>query len=294
MEIVRAHEMGFCYGVRRAVDMMNEAAARRGELASLGSIVHNPLVSERFAERGIEIVSSLDAVGERPVAITAHGVGPDVVDAIELRGFEVIDTTCPIVTRAQQWARKLNEEGYAVIVFGDPNHKEVRGILSWAEGKAIAIQDEEGIDSLPVQLPSRVAVLAQTTHTEARFASFVRRLFETRMDRISELRVVNTLCNATTTQQAAAEELARQVDVMIVVGGRESANTRHLTEICNELGTPAYQIERAEELQQEWIAGATRIGLTAGASTPDFSIDAVEARLRALGDELEAARIRRS
>jgi 4-hydroxy-3-methylbut-2-enyl diphosphate reductase len=136
-------------------------------------------------------------------------------------------------------------------------------------------------------MPSRVAVLVQTTHTEARYASFVQRLFAARMDRISELRVVNTLCNATTSQQAAAEELARVVDVMIVVGGRESANTRHLAEICAELGTPAHHIERPEEIDATWLAGASRVGLTAGASTPDFSIDAVEARLQALDDALQ-------
>ncbi|HTE84534.1 MAG TPA: 4-hydroxy-3-methylbut-2-enyl diphosphate reductase [Dehalococcoidia bacterium] len=294
MEIVRAHDMGFCYGVRRAVDMMESAASERGEIATLGSIVHNPLVTERLAENGIAIVSTLEAAGERPIAITAHGVGPDVVEAIERQGLSVIDTTCPIVTRAQQWARKLNEEGYAVIVFGDPNHKEVRGILSWAGGRAIAVEDERGIERLPENLPSRVAVLVQTTHTEARFASFIRHLFETRMDRISELRVVNTLCNATTSQQAAAEELAREVDVIIVVGGRESANTRHLAEICSELGTPAHHIERADEIDPEWLAGVSRVGLTAGASTPDFSIDAVEDRLRELQAEAEASGTRQA
>ncbi|MGI8552366.1 MAG: 4-hydroxy-3-methylbut-2-enyl diphosphate reductase [Dehalococcoidia bacterium] len=289
MEILRAHDMGFCYGVRRAVEMMHEAAGERGQIASLGSIVHNPLVIERLGEQGVDVITSLDEVGERPVAITAHGVGPQIMDEIERRGFDVIDTTCPIVTRAQQWARKLTDEGYAVIVFGDPNHKEVRGILGWAMGKAMAVQDEAAIEALPARLPSRVAVLSQTTHTEAHFASFVRRLFETRMDRISELRVINTLCNATTSQQAAVEELAPKVEVMVVVGGRESANTRHLAEICQELGTRAYHIERAEELQPEWFTGVNSVGLTAGASTPDFSVDAVQERLQAIGKELETA-----
>lgn len=288
MEILRAHDMGFCYGVRRAVDMMNEAAGERGQIAAYGSIVHNPLVIERLGEQGVEVVKTLDAVGERPVAITAHGVGPEVFAEIEQRGLEQIDTTCPIVTRAQQWARKLVDDGYALIVFGDPEHKETRGILGWTRGKAIIVRDEAAIDELPERLPSRVGVLSQTTHTEARFAAFVKRLFETRMDRISELRVINTLCNATTAQQAAVQELAPQVEVMVVVGGRESANTHHLAEICEEMGKPTYQIERAEELQPEWFARISRVGLTAGASTPDYSIDAVEARMEEIGRELEA------
>lgn len=290
MEILRAHDMGFCYGVRRAVEMMHDAAGERGAIATYGSIVHNPLVTERLGTEGVAIVSTLDAAGPRPVAITAHGVGPEVLDEIERRGLEMIDTTCPIVTRAQQWARKLTDEGYQVIVFGDPQHKETRGILGWTRGKAILVQDEAGIEALPERMPTRVAVLSQTTHTEARFASFVKRLFETRMDRISELRVINTLCNATTAQQAAVQELAPQVDVMIVVGGRESANTHHLAEICEELGKPTHQIERADELEPEWFRGVSRVGLTAGASTPDFSIDEVEQRIAAIGQALEAIR----
>lgn len=290
MEIVRARDMGFCYGVRRAVDMMHGAAATRGPIATLGSIVHNPLVTESLEGEGIGVVSDLESVSDRPVAITAHGVGPEIVREIDRRGLEAIDTTCPIVTRAQQWARKLVEEGYAVIVFGDRHHKEVRGILGWAGGKAHAVEDEAGIEALPKDMPTRVAVLSQTTHTEARFAAFVKRLFEARMDRISELRVINTLCNATTGQQAAAEELAAEVDVMIVVGGRESANTRHLAEIGTALGTPTYQIEREDEIRPEWLVGAERVGLTAGASTPDFSIDAVETRLRSLASQPESGR----
>ena len=287
MEILRAQEMGFCYGVRRAVEMMHEAVAERGEIASFGSIVHNPLIVERLAEEGVDVVKTLDAVRERPVAITAHGVGPEVMAEVERRGLEVIDTTCPIVTRAQQWARKLVDEGYAVIVFGDPEHKETRGILGWARGKAFAVHDEAGIDDLPESLSSRIGVLSQTTHTEAHFASFVKRLLEQRMDRIRELRVINTLCNATTSQQAAVEELAPRVDVMVVVGGRESANTRHLAEICQEMGVRTYHIERTEELRPDWFAGVARVGLTAGASTPDFSIDEVQQRIEAIARELE-------
>ena len=288
MEILRAHEMGFCYGVRRAVDMMQAAAGEQGAIAAYGSIVHNPLVIERLGEKGVEVVKSLDAAGERRVAITAHGVGPEVFAEIERLGLEQIDTTCPIVTRAQQWARKLVDDGYALIVFGDPEHKETRGILGWTRGKAFVVRDEQGIDALPERMPSRVGVLSQTTHTEARFAAFVKRLFERRMDRISELRVINTLCNATTAQQASVQDLAPRVEAMVVVGGRESANTHHLAEICEELGKPTYQIERAEELQPQWFVGINRVGLTAGASTPDYSIEAVQTRLEEIGRVLEA------
>lgn len=289
MEIIKAHEMGFCFGVRRAVEMMEGAADKLGGITSLGSTVHNRQVVERLHEAGVDIVTSLQEIDGRPVAVTAHGVGPEISSALEESGVTVVDTTCPIVTRSQQWARHLAREGFAVIVFGDPDHKEVRGVLGWAEGKGIAVPDEELLHTLPDDLPSRVAVLSQTTHTEARFASFVRRLFETRMDHISELRVINTLCNATTSQQAAAQELARRVDLMIVIGGHDSANTRHLAEVCEEEGVETHHIEGADEIEPDWLAGRERVGVTAGASTPDFAIDQVVERLQDLDRQLSAA-----
>jgi len=282
MEIVLAKEMGFCFGVRRAVEMMEEATHERGEMVSLGSVVHNPQVVAQLREKGLDVIASIDEVSARPVAITAHGVSESVVRELESRGVPVVDTTCPIVTRSQQWAKRLAEEGFAVLVFGDPNHKEVKGVLGWAEGKAIAVPSIDAIDALPGDLPGRVGVLSQTTETEDHFAEFVRALLERRMDQISELRVINTLCNATTSQQAAAEELAHQVDLMIVIGGRESANTRHLAEVAREEGCETFHVESAEELRPEWLGGRERVGVTAGASTPDSAVDAVVARLREL------------
>ena len=284
MEILLAKEMGFCFGVRRAVDMMEEATDETGHMVSLGSVVHNPQVVAQLKERGLDVIASLEDVSNQPVAITAHGVSQAVVQELEDKGVPVLDTTCPIVTRSQQWAKRLTEEGFAVIVFGDPNHKETRGVLGWAEGNAYAIPSIDDIPSLPSDMPSRIGVLSQTTETESHFADFVRALLEQRMDAISELRVINTLCNATTSQQAAARELAHQVDLMIVIGGRESANTHYLAEVTREEGTIAYQVESANDIQDAWLEGRERVGVTAGASTPDSVIDAVVARLRELSD----------
>ena len=282
MEILLAREMGFCFGVRRAVEMMEEATERGGEMVSLGSVVHNPQVVGRLKDKGLDVIATIDQVDARPVAITAHGVSESVVLELERKGVPVVDTTCPIVTRSQQWAKRLAEEGFAVIVFGDPNHKEVKGVLGWAEGKAIAVPGIDAIEALPADLPGRIGVLSQTTETEGHFAEFVRALLEKRMDQISELRVINTLCNATTSQQAAAEELAHNVDLMIVIGGRESANTRHLAEVAREEGCETFHVESAEEIRPEWLSGRERVGVTAGASTPDGAVDAVVARLREL------------
>lgn len=283
MKVLRASEMGFCFGVRRAVEMMEEAVRDKGAMVSLGSVVHNPQVVENLRREGLEVIKDLSQAGAQPVAITAHGVGPNVIHGLEEIGVEIIDTTCPIVTRSQQWAKKLTEEGYGVVVFGDPEHKEVRGVLGWATAKVIVVRREEDMGSLPPDFPSRIGVLSQTTETEARFSSFVKKLLESNMDRISELRVVNTLCHATTSQQSATIHLAGEVDLMIVVGGRESANTRHLADVSRECGVETYHIETAAEIEPAWLRGRDAVGVTAGASTPDFAIDEVVTRLEELG-----------
>ncbi|HWO72802.1 MAG TPA: 4-hydroxy-3-methylbut-2-enyl diphosphate reductase [Dehalococcoidia bacterium] len=282
MQIIRASEMGFCFGVRRAVEMMEEAVQQRGPMVSLGSVVHNPQVVQKLRAEGLEVISDVKDAGGRPVAITAHGVSEKVIEDLEARGVEIVDTTCPIVTRSQQWAKRLSEEGFAVVIFGDPDHKEVRGVRGWARGHVLVWASEEDVTELPESFPSRVGVLSQTTEVEARFASFVKRLLEVNMDRISELRVLNTLCHATTAQQAATMHLAGQVDLMIVVGGRDSANTRHLAVVSRECGVETHHIETADEIERAWLVGRERVGVTAGASTPDFAIDEVVRRLEEL------------
>jgi 4-hydroxy-3-methylbut-2-enyl diphosphate reductase len=284
LEILLAKDMGFCWGVRRAIDIMERAAEERGEIISVGPIVHNPQVVGELQRKGIRM-DKQPVDGSQAVAITAHGVGPQLLEEVRATGAEIIDGTCPIVTRSQRWARKMADSGFTVLVFGDPEHREVKGVLGWAGDKGIAIRDGQ---PLPGGLPSRIAVISQTTQSPEKFAAFVSELMRRHVDGISELRLINTLCNVTSNQQAAARELAEEVDVMIVVGGKASANTRHLWEVCTEEGTPAYHIETAAELEPAWFAGVQRAGVTAGASTPDSSVEAVVERVREIGRELDA------
>ncbi len=281
VEILLARDMGFCWGVRRAIDMMEEAVQERGRIVSLGPIVHNPQVVANLAKKGIQVAGSIDAVDGVSLAITAHGSGPEVLHEAKSRDLDVIDTTCPIVTRSQRWARKLAENGFTVIVYGDADHREVKGVLSWAQGRGIALT-EENLDSLPGELCSRVAIISQTTQSPACFADFVSRLLRERLDEISELRVINTLCGVTASQQAAARDLAQGVDLMLVIGGRNSANTRHLVERCREEGVPTHHIEAANELEGEWFEGCRRVGVTAGASTPDSAVKEIVRRIQEL------------
>lgn len=308
-EIIRANEMGFCMGVRRAVQIMGDEATPERPIASAGEIVHNPHVVEQLERAGVHQLPGPDEVegdfgaitaarlGNRRVAITAHGVGQRVMRDLENAGLEIVDTTCPVVTRAQRFAQKFVREGWHILIFGDPGHKEVRGIIGWtldARGRSrMTVVERADVDHLrgvietfPGGFPNKIGVLAQTTHKMEDFARFVANLMLLQRDANFEVHVVNTLCHATTGQQAAAAELAHTVDIMVVVGGRKSANTRHLREVCEAEGTRTYQVESAAELEAAWFEGAERIGLTAGASTPDRSIDEVEGRLATLAAPL--------
>lgn len=305
VEIIRATEMGFCMGVRRAVQIMEAEATPGRPVYSVGEIVHNPHVVRNLERVGVIQLPGPDEVegdiGESTarrvvdgrIAITAHGVGERVISQLEASGLDIVDTTCPIVTRAQRYAKRFVRDNWHVLVFGDPGHKEVRGILGWTlDGDGISQATiissanldaiRQVIDTFPGGFPNKVGVMVQTTHKVEDFAKFVANLMLLQRDHNFELHVVNTLCHATTGQQEAAAELARIVDLVIVVGGRKSANTRHLTEVCREQGIMAHHVEEAHELQPDWFTGVKRVGLTAGASTPDDSIDQVESRIREL------------
>lgn len=305
VQVIRASEMGFCMGVRRAVQIMEDEASPELPVFSVGEIVHNPHVVGSLQRSGViqlpgpdEVdgdigIATAARVSEGRVAITAHGVGERAMKQLQGSGLEIIDTTCPIVTRAQRYGQKFVRDGWHVLIFGDPGHKEVRGIMGWTLDKqgvsqaSIASSAELAdlramVENFPGGFPNKIAVMVQTTHKMEDFAKFVSNLMLLGRDRNFEMHVVNTLCHATTGQQEAAAALAATVDVMVVVGGRKSANTRHLKEVCEEQGTPAHHIEGADELQPEWFEGVSRVGLTAGASTPDYSIDEVESRIHAL------------
>jgi len=285
MRIVRAKALGFCFGVRRAIDIVAEAAGERGPIDSLGSIVHNPVVVDGLAARGIRVVGGLDDVESGTIAVTAHGRGPEITDEATERGLALIDATCPIVRKSQKAARALCDDGFKVIIYGEEDHPEVRGVLAWMDGRGTAVLDPEA----DVDIPRRkVALLAQTTKSEESFAEFVARFVGRNIGRINELRVVNTTCPETDERYHAARELAAECDLLIVVGGRNSANTRKLAQTCAGTGVETHQIERAPEIEAAWLAGKECVGVTAGASTPDESIDQVVARLEKLAKQLYA------
>ncbi|MDO8491457.1 MAG: 4-hydroxy-3-methylbut-2-enyl diphosphate reductase [Dehalococcoidia bacterium] len=278
VEILRASEMGFCPGVRRAIEMARKAAAEGGQIQSLGALVHNRWVVSHLAEKGIRVAQSLDQVSAPTVVISSHGVGPQTIEAMRTRGLRIVDTTCTFVRSAQEAAENLAEAGFMVVIYGDAAHPEIQGVLGWARGGGVATLDAATVG----RLPRKVGLLSQTTQSPAGFAGFAGKLLALGLERTAEFRVFNTICSATQKRQAAALDVARRVDLMIVVGGHDSANTRRLAEVCASTGVETHHIETADELAPRWFARKARVGLTAGASTADATIEEVELGLTSL------------
>ena len=282
MQIEKARELGLCFGVRRAVTMLRDAARRYGALQTLGPLAHNRLLLKELEALGVTTVDSPIRLTGPAVVVSAHGVGPDTMGLLRQRGFTVIDTTCPNVGRAQHIAADMARQGLTIVIFGDSRHVEVRGLLGWAGERGIATLDSATLEpSCTTSAPAGVGIIAQTTQRVEEFTAFAQRVCATVLAGSQEVRIANTLCDATRRRQAAAADLARTVDAMIVIGGHASANTQRLAETCKTI-VETYLVETADEIEESLLRGKNRIGLTAGASTPDSSIREVEIRLRAL------------
>lgn len=271
--VVLGDAYGYCFGVRRAVEIVERVRAERsGNLTTLGPIIHNPQVVAKHKEMGIGFCGSLDEVKDGIVVMSAHGVGPKTIEDAKSKGLDIVDVTCPFVTKVHNAAQKMVQEGYEIVILGDQGHTEVRGVIGSIEaagGKYTVVSGPEDIEK--VGMPRKVGVVSQTTQQGETFAALVGALTKVAF----EVRAVNTICGATDELQASALQLANQVDVVLVIGGKNSANTRRLRDIIEKANTPAYHIETVDEIQDEWLEHAATVGVTAGASTPDFVIDEV-------------------
>lgn len=277
MKVRVAKHAGVCYGVERALELASEVSNERAPVHTLGPLIHNPQAVAALQEQGVEVADSLDDAENGTLVIRTHGVDPAIIEAACAKGLDVVDATCPFVSKAHDAARALIEEGYSVIVVGESDHPEVEGIRAHAGGDALII---ESADELPARLPGRrIGVVVQTTQSAERLEEVVSAI----LPLAGEVRIFNTICSATAQRQQSAEELAREVDVMVVVGGRNSGNTTRLTEICSRVNPRTYHVETAEELDPAWFAGASLVGVTAGASTPDVQMADVIEAIEALG-----------
>ena len=273
MEILIADHSGFCEGVERAYQLALKQAEQGRPVFMLGNLVHNAQVVEELKHQGIKTVKNLNEIPLHTnglLLISAHGVPPEIYENAKKLGLEIVDTTCPWVKRAQNLVKQLSDQGDAIVIVGDEDHPEVKGLLGWAGASAIVVEgpsDLAGIESLNI-FQMGVGVVAQTTQSEVNFEAVVSRLRE----KFSNLTVYKTICGATSKRQNAAIDLAKKVDLMLVIGDKMSANTKRLTELCSATGTETHQIQTGSELDYKWLAEKNRIGVTAGASTPDWVI----------------------
>lgn len=277
LRIEVASHAGVCYGVERALKLAAHAAeSARGSVTTLGPLIHNPIVVRDLESAGVKGAQTVDEVESGTLIIRAHGVVPQVIDQARAKGLEVLDATCPYVKKVHMAAEKLVREGYQLIVVGESGHPEVEGILGHAGDAAHVVSTPHDLDG--VDLARKVGVVVQTTQTPANLAAIVSALALRTMD----LRVVNTICSATQERQDSAAELASRADVMIVIGGKNSGNTRRLAEICMACCPRTHHIEDSSEIQRTWFEGVALVGVTAGASTPGAHIDAALACINRL------------
>lgn len=276
--VKRAKYAGACYGVQRALDMTDDVAQEGGRVWTLGPLIHNPGVVRELEAQGIIAADSLEDITEGSVVIRSHGVVPETIKELRRRGYSVVDATCPHVMRAQQSAAKLARDGYHVLVVGEAGHPEVEGISAHAReagGKYTIVGTPEDI---PECLPERVGVVVQTTQSRKVLDAVVDEL----KSRSIEPLVKDTICFATTQRQEAAVQLAKDAQVMIIIGGRNSSNTTRLYELCEQNCAKAYHIETVDEIDESWFTEGMTVGVSAGASTPENQIDAVVSFLESL------------
>lgn len=278
MKVRLASHAGYCYGVERALKLTLKAARQAEQpIYTLGPIIHNPQVVESLREQGVAPVRKISEVPGGIVIVRSHGVEPEMFAQAGKKGVTVIDATCPFVKKAQQAAAKLVAAGYDLIIVGERNHPEVVGIVAHAGGKATVAQKAAELAGLRKRY-RRLGIVVQTTQPE----SSLREIVDAVLSRVSELKVYNTICDATSKRQRAAERLAEKVDAMIIVGGKNSGNTRRLAQICRATHTRTRHIETAAEIKEEWFKPEMLIGVSAGASTPDWILKEVVARLECL------------
>ena len=276
MEVLLARENGFCFGVKKAVELTEAAAESGRPVFNLGQIVHNPKISERLAARGIRVIKDPADVDPGIVVIRAHGIPPELRARIAENGHECIDATCSLVLRAQRFTKQLADEGYRVIILGTPDHPEVIGLVGFAGGDYKIVETKDEWEKLSKM--KRAGVMSQSTQPPWAFKELVGHVAEISQ----EMKVFNTVCPVTIKRQNAATELAGESDVIVVVGGKNSANTRELVNLARMQGKTAYHIEHSTELEPAWLVGIDRVGLIGGCSTPMETLLEVKERAEAL------------
>ncbi len=276
MKVIVAQECGFCHGVKNAISMAEKILAQEQEVYSLGPIIHNRDMVERLAKAGLKTVDDVDKIESGTVLIRSHGAAPEQIAKLKAKGLKIADATCILVKRLQEIAKELSEDGYKVVVIGDKDHPEVQSVVGCTRD-VVVVAEESDLRKLPDN--SRLGIVCQTTQSPEHFGKMLGAIGKRNF---SELKVINTLCREAVKRQTSAAELCRKVDIMFVLGGLDSANTRKLAELCKKYNSQTFHLQNWSEFDKRMVFGKKVAGVTAGASTPEWVIDEFVENLRAI------------
>ena len=283
--MIRVHvakHSGFCFGVKRAMNIIDEVAknGKKKPIYTLGPIIHNPQTVDKLKERGVTPLEDVNDINEGTVVLRTHGVEKRFLESLKKSNLDVIDATCPFVSRAQDYVKKLKENGYNVIIIGENNHPEVLALKSQVSG-AIVIENGDEISKIKSLKGSKVGIVSQTTQSIENFKGLVCLI----MDYFKEVLVINTICNATSQRQESAIALAGKVDLMLIVGGKNSGNTKRLYTLCKRIAKHTHHIETAKEIKKSMLRNVKNVGIAAGASTPDWIVNDVKTNIKKIYKE---------
>jgi 4-hydroxy-3-methylbut-2-enyl diphosphate reductase len=285
MEIKVAQNIGFCWGVKRALDITFKTLEdNKDKIYSLGQVIHNPQMSEKLSHLGLKIIKDINEIETGRLLIRSHGVSPDLIKNTSQCGIDVVDATCPFVKHIQSLIKRLREEGYHIIIIGESEHPEVKGLIGYAQNQAVVINSVSQIEEHILGKNKKWGVVAQSTQSQENFHKIVAKLIE---ENFLELRILFTICQETLKRESLTQELAKSCDLMLVVGGFNSANTRRLKEISESCGTRTFQTEHAGQIELKWFESVNSVGVVSGTSTPEWVVDEIISKLKNLHAEVK-------
>ncbi len=277
VKITIAKSAGFCFGVKRAIDLAEDIASKNKEVYTFGPLIHNPQEVSRLEKENIKVVEDYSKIEKGVLVLRTHGIPLDIYENLSKKeNIKIVDAACPFVKKAQDIIKELSKDSEQIVIVGEKKHPEVVALVSYGKGKCLVVEDIKDVKN--VKKTDIIYIVSQTTQSPKKFEEIVNEI-----SKISQVKVFNTICRATFDRQSAAEKLAKEVDVMIVIGGKNSGNTTRLYQICSNI-TKTYHIENVDEIEKSWFDNVREVGITAGASTPDWIIENIKRRIKEVTD----------
>ena len=272
VKITIAKSAGFCFGVKRAIDLAQDIASKNSDVYTFGPLIHNPQEVARLEKENIKVIEDYSKIEKGVLVLRTHGIPLDIYENLSKKeNIKIVDAACPFVKKAQDIIKELSKDSEQIVIVGEKKHPEVVALVSYGKGKCLVVEDKDDVKN--VKKTDIIYIVSQTTQSPKKFEEIVNEI-----SKISQVKVFNTICRATFDRQSAAAKLAKEVDVMIVIGGKNSGNTTRLYQICSAI-TITYHIENIDEIERDWFNDIKNIGITAGASTPDWIIEKIKRRI---------------